>query len=892
MQDASPQLTPMFRQYRTLKADHADAILLFRMGDFYEMFYDDAQDASRLLELTLTARGKGTENVTPMCGFPHHQVDSYTAKLVRAGRRVAICEQMEDPRKVKGLVKREVIRVVTPGTVTDPAQLEAKANAWAVAVAQVGAAVGAAFLDASTGEFLAWQSGPDADAWQQLAERIEAFAPREIVHGEGFPWPEAQKRQCAARGVLTETDAFSFAPPSAESLLKRHFGVATLDGFGLAGRSAAIAAAGGLFTYLQETQKSGLQHIDGIALHEPSRSLLIDPASRRNLEIDRSIRDGGRKGSLLDVIDETVTSGGGRLQARLLTAPLLDVAEIDARLSALEAFVREPGVRRAVREELGRTHDLERLLAKAVARTAAPRDLVALRATLERLPGMAASLARIEAPLVRTTFAGLDHCPDVAGRLAQALVDEPPASIRDGGVIRDGFHPELDELRALGRDGRTYIAALEAREKEATGIASLKVRYNKVFGYYLEVSKANLHLVPAHFRRKQTIAGGERYVTDDLQQHESKVLHAQERIEELELELFSALRDEVARAAPRLKAVARALALLDVWTAWAELASGRGWTRPRVASDGSLRIAGGRHPVVEATLVDARFQPNDTELDAAGRAIAILTGPNMGGKSTYLRQVALIVLLAQAGSFVPADEAHVGVVDRIFCRVGASDSLAEGQSTFMVEMSETANILHHAGGRSLVLLDEIGRGTSTFDGLSIAWAVAEFLHERKGGSPRTLFATHYHELTELAVELPKVLNLRMAVRESAAGVAFLHKVEPGAADRSYGIQVARLAGVPGPVLQRAREILTNLERDEFGKDGLPRRARKSSRRPANGATQAHLFAAAEPAPAEEPPDPAVEEVLAELRTQDPNQLTPLDALQLLARWKSRLGPKG
>ncbi len=886
MRDSSPA-TPMFRQYREHKRNHPGAILLFRMGDFYEMFHEDAQEASGLLDLTLTARGKGTDNVAPMCGFPHHQLDAYTAKLVRAGKSVAICDQVEDPKTAKGLVRRAVVRVVTPGTLTDPDELESRENRWIASVASASGALGAAFLDASTGEFLAWQSPAEGDRWDALAERLLAFGPKEIVHPGDFPWSESYRRERTASAVLTPVEPYAFAPDQAAELLARHFEVASLRGFGLGDRGAATGAAGGLLLYLQETQKTVLRHIDGISLHEPSRHLLLDPATRRNLEIERSIRDGGRAGSLLHAMDETLTSAGARLLRQWLLAPLTDPGEIGRRLDAVQELLENGAARLEARERLKPFQDVERLLGRAVTGTANARDLIALGRSLGRLPSLAASLARLAAPMTRETLDRLDPCEDLAARLEAAVAEAPPVGLREGGLIRDGFDPALDELRAIRRDGRAYIAAIEAREREATGIASLKVRFNNVFGYYLEVSRPNLHLVPAHYQRKQTIAGGERFLTPELKEHEAKVLNAQERIESLEYEIFCALRSEVAAHAHRIKSAARTAALLDVLSALAEVAAERGYCRPVVHEGTLLKVVAGRHPVVERTLVDPRFVPNDTELDAAEKAISILTGPNMGGKSTYLRQVGLIALLAQAGSFVPADEAEVGIVDRIFCRVGASDNLAEGQSTFMVEMIETANILHHAGGRSLVLLDEIGRGTATFDGMAIAWAVVEALHGRQGGAPRTVFATHYHELTELAVALPGVVNHRMGAREWGDRVIFLHRVEPGAADKSYGIQVARLAGIPQPVISRAKEILTNLERDEFGRDGLPRRARRQGRVAA--AVQPSLFSVAEPQPAAaEPADPAAAEVLADLRLSDPDRLTPLEALQKVAEWRARL----
>ena len=888
---AAAPLTPMFRQYRTLKEAHPDAILFFRMGDFYEMFFEDAKIASGVLDLTLTARGKGTDNVVPMCGFPHHQLDGYTPRLVRAGHRVAICDQVEDPKQAKGLVRREVVRIVTPGTLADPDQLDPKTNAWVSSVALVGKRLSAAFLDASTGEFLVWEAAEDDGlAWTALADRLRVFEPREIVHAEDLGWADGFRDHHVRGALLTPIDAYAFSPSTAEPLLERQLGVASLDGFGLRDRPAALAAAGGLLHYLQDTQRSGLEHINSLRVHEPSRHLLLDPATRRNLELERSLRDGGRQGTFTHTIDETITSAGGRLLRSWLLAPLLDTVEIARRQDAIEEFLRRMDLRRSLRDRLRGVQDIERLLSRAVAGTAAPRDLLGLRASLERLPEILEELGDLRAPLARELIDRLDPCTDVAEHLRQAIVDEPPATLKEGGVIRDGFDERLDEYRTIQRDGRAYIASLESKEREATGIASLKVRFNKVFGYFIEVSKPNLRLVPDRYHRKQTISTGERFVTPELKEYETKVLQAQERIETLELELFVALRTGIATEAARLQAVAAATARLDVLAGLAEVAAQGDFCRPVVDDGAKLNIVGGRHPVVERSLVETRFVPNDTRLESGARAVAILTGPNMGGKSTYLRQVALITLLAQTGSFVPAEEATVGIVDRIFCRVGASDSLAEGQSTFMVEMTETANILHHFTARSLLLLDEIGRGTSTFDGLSIAWAVVEFLNSDPAAAPRTLFATHYHELTELAVELETVLNLRMAVKEWGDSVIFTHRVEAGASDRSYGIQVARLAGVPSRVVERAAEILTNLERDEYGRDGLPRRARRSDDDGAARALpgQGSLFNMMSATDEREEPDPLAAEILAELRSQDTTRLTPLEALNLLATWQDRL----
>lgn len=883
-------LSPMFRQYRALKEGNPGSILLFRMGDFYEMFEEDARVASRLLELTLTARGKGTANVIPMCGFPHHQLDSYTARLVRANQRVAICEQVEDPRQSKGLVKREVVRLITPGTVTDPALLDPKENIWLGAVAISQGRPALALLDLSTGEFLAWESTASGEAgWQALADRLTYFLPKELVYPEGFSWPDNFREERASDAVFSEADPFAFSLSTAVARLREQFDVATLDGFGFRDKPAALTAAGGLLQHLQDTHKTALDQIVDLRTHEPADHLLLDPSTRRNLELDCTLRDGRRAGSLFETIDMTVTAGGGRSLRSWLLAPLLDPERIAERQDAIEEFITKPDLRMNARSGLEGIHDIERLLTRAISGAANARELLGLRASLEMLPSILQNLSGVRAGLTRRTLESIDPCSDITQRLRDALVDEPPLTLKDGGVIRPGFNTELDELRTIQRDGKNYIAALQDKERTATGISSLKVRFNKVFGYFIEVTKSNLHLVPEHYHRKQTISTGERYITPELKEHEKKVLHAAERTTSLETELFIALRTEVASHVKRLKSVARATALLDTLSGLAELAALHDYRRPAVTTGPLLKIVAGRHPVVEMSLIEQRFVPNDSLLEAGKQGIAILTGPNMGGKSTYLRQVALIVLLAQTGSFVPAEHAEVGIFDRIFCRVGASDNLAEGQSTFMVEMTETANILHHATSRSLVLLDEIGRGTATFDGLSIAWAVVEQLD--RCGVPRTIFATHYHELTELACELDSVINLCMAVREWGEGVTFLHRVEVGAGNRSYGIQVARLAGIPQTVVARATEILANLEHDEYGRDGLPRRARRSTDTPRTASKrQPSLFGLFEgDTDGSGTPTTRTEtDVLAELRGREPDRLTPLDALQLITDWKRRL----
>jgi len=883
-------LTPMLRQYRQVKGEHPDAILMFRLGDFYEMFFDDALVASKALSLTLTARGRGTTTEAPMCGVPYHAADGYIARLVGQGYRVAVCDQVEDARLAKGIVKRAVTRVVSPGTITDPAHLQARQPNFIAALAVAGdgadAACGAAVLDLSTGDFrMAEQRG--AGARDAVTEFFAGFAPREIVHREGSS-PRGMLPDERLDGVLlTSTPSWRFGRDTARRVLLERFGTASLEGFGCEGRDLAIGAAGALLGHLQETQKTDLRHVTRIAWHEAGDTMALDTATRRTLEIVENARDGGRDGTLLEVIDHTRTAMGGRMLRDWLLRPLLRPAAIEERLDAVALLVARPAECSALAAGLDRVHDLERLLARCSLGAANARDLVALRDSLRALPSLAARAIALETPLLTRLLAGLDVLADLEARLAVAVADEPPVSVRDGGLLRDGFNADLDELRALRRDSHAVLAGIETRERARTGVASIKVRYNKVFGYYIEVSNANRHLVPEDYVRKQTLVGGERYITPELKDLEHRILTAQERIAAIEYDAFVALRDEVAAAAPRLRGTAANVATIDALLSLSEAAAEGGWVRPRIADDTRLRIVEGRHPVVERLLRGERFVPNDCEVDTTTRQILILTGPNMGGKSTYLRQVALLVLLAQTGSFVPAATAEVGLVDRIFSRVGASDNLARGQSTFLVEMNETANILNNATPRSLILLDEVGRGTATFDGLSIAWSVAEHLHDTPAVAARTLFATHYHELTELALTKPRVANLRMLVREWNDSIVFLRKVVEGAADRSYGIQVARLAGLPAAVLERAREVLANLERDELARDGRPKLARHAGDAAAGGAAAGGDDAATAPAqlglfPPEEDP------VVTALRGVDVEALTPLQALNILAELKSRL----
>jgi DNA mismatch repair protein MutS len=857
------------RQYLDAKRRYRDAILFFRMGDFYEMFYEDALTAARALELTLTSRSKDSNGgAIPMCGVPFHAADTYIARLVRKGFRVAVCDQVEDPRKARGIVKREVVRVVSPGTLTDPAALDAREPAFLMAVTAGGggpdAVWGTALLDLSTGEFTAAEY-VGAAGRQALEDDVSVLAPRELIVPAG-----TDGAAIAAAGGrcprITEVEPWTFDVESARGTLLAQLRAASLDGFGLEAHPGAIQAAGALVQYLRDTQKVDLAHVRDVSFRTGADCVVIDPTTLRHLEVVEGAA-GGRAGSLLDQLDRTVTAMGGRQLRSWLLRPLIALERIQDRLDAVEDAAFRSTARGRLRETLKSVHDIERLVARAALGTAGPRDLASLGHSIAAIPRIRLVLEELQAPLVKSLLGELDDLADVRDAIATTLADEPPAQARDGGCIRDGVDAELDELRTISRSGKQLIAEMEARERERTGIGSLKIRYNRVFGYYIEVSKSNLGAVPADYHRKQTIAGGERFITPALKEYEEKVLGADERIAGREVEIFERLRQTVAVEAPRIQDSARAIASLDALAALAEDAAVHNYTKPLMHGGDELVATDVRHPIVERCLSDP-FVPNDVHLDGGEHQLVILTGPNMGGKSTYLRQVALLSLMAQAGGFVPARTARLPVVDRLFARVGASDNIARGQSTFMVEMQETANILHSATSRSLVILDEIGRGTATFDGLSLAWAVAEHLATNPRARPKTIFATHYHELTDLADGLASVTNLHVVVREWQDEIVFLRKVVPGRSDRSYGIQVARLAGLPPAVVARAREILDALERDELSRGGRP----SLSGTPREPQQQLGLFQAA---PAEHP-------VLGRLREADVDNLTPLQALSLLA----------
>jgi DNA mismatch repair protein MutS len=834
------QLTPMMAQYRRIKSElPVGALLLFRLGDFYEMFFEDAQVGAQLLNVALTKRG-----VVPMCGIPYHAANGYVGRLLKAGRKVAICDQVEDPRPGH-LVKREVTQILSPGAHFDERMLAAERNNYLAAVVSSAATFGLAFVDLTTGDFKVTEL---ADEHGLLAE-LHRLRPAEIIH----PGESSKLRTLlqASFPLVNGYDDWVFAPETAQFTLRDHFKVASLDGFGLRDRSAAIGAAGAVLHYLGQQLRRDLGHLTRLTCYQRADYLLLDPGTLRHLEVLEPLhREAPRQASLYGAVNRTVTPMGARRLRDWLSQPLAAVEPIGQRQEAVQTWMDQPAALERFRQALTEVRDLERTLSRLSVGTGNARDLLALRLALEQVPGLAALLEELRPapvppppqpgllaepasalpavapapapapPLLVVLRSELAALPDLTGLIQRAIVDEPPLALKEGGMIRAGFDPALDELHQAGRDGKDWIARLQQQEIERTGIASLKVRFNSVFGYYLEVTKANLDKVPADYVRKQTIANGERFITPALKEMEGKILGAEERSVKLEYELFLRVREAVLGRLSEIQRTARAFGELDVLSSLAETARLHNYCRPQVGAEGVLQIREGRHPVLEQTLTEERFVPNDAALDTATQQIALITGPNMAGKSTYIRQVALLTLLAHTGSFIPATSARIDLVDRIFTRIGASDDLARGQSTFMVEMSETANILHNATARSLIILDEIGRGTSTFDGLSLAWSILEHVHNQVGA--KTLFATHYHELTELAARLPRLRNFNVAVREWREQIIFLRKIIEGGTDKSYGIQVARLAGVPAPVLARAREILRNLEESELTPEGTVR----------------------------------------------------------------------
>jgi DNA mismatch repair protein MutS len=876
----SSATTPMFRQWQEAKSQYPDALLLFRMGDFYELFFEDARQAAPILDIALTTRGKGTATAAPMCGVPHHSVTSYVGRLVERGHRVAICEQMEDPRKVKGMVRREVVRVISPGTQTDPELLDPGVGQFLASVApSAGDGHGVALIDLSTGGLIVTRAEDD----RALGDLLARYEVREVLVPAEAPdaprLPEGER----AGPLVTTLDEDLFHPALAAGRVREALGVHSLASFGCDDGHPGLPAAAAALAHLRRTQRVQAAHLDRLRVDDPRRILLMDRATRRNLELVTNLVDSTRRNTVLEALDRTLTPMGARaLRARLLE-PLVDLDAIRARHAFVEVLVARADLRARAREALREIRDIERLLGRAALSRATAHDLASLRGSLGALPELRAALEAAEAPATGERAARIDPIHELRDTLEVALADEPTGVPGEGRVLREGYDGALDECRELARGSRRLIAEIESRERERTGIGSLKVRYNKVFGYFIEVSRANLSRVPDDYERRQTLANGERFVTPEIKDLEQKILSAEERLAEREKELFEGLVHAVCEQTARLKETAAAVADVDALAGLAEVAAEQGYVRPEMTDEDVLEIEDGRHPVVERLMSSGEFVPNDCRL-ADDRRLLVVTGPNMGGKSTFLRQVALIVLMAQAGSFVPARSARVGLADRIFCRVGASDNLAGGESTFMVEMTETANILHNATPASLVLLDEIGRGTATWDGMAIAWAVVEHLLEDARLRPKALFATHYHELTELAAELPGLDNVHIGVREHGRDIVFLHRVEPGPSDRSYGIHVARLAGLPDRVVGRARELLERISAEHASPAELVHRQ--------PGPRQLPLFAA------QAAPDPAAEGVLEELRAADPDGMTPREAHDLLRRWRSTLdapdpeGPPG
>jgi DNA mismatch repair protein MutS len=814
-------LTPMMKQYHEIKRRFPGKLVFFRLGDFYEMFYEDAVLASRELEITLTARNKDKSGAPiPLCGVPYHSVDGYIARLLKKGYKIAICEQVEDPRTAKKLVHREVTRVMTPGTVVEELLLESKDHNYLAGLVVTPAGVGLALMDLSTADFFATDFSGET-AWQKAVDELSRFRPRELVLPEEGSDELRQRltNEWTSDWVASPTEDWAFNVDYAHRLLLEHFGVASLDGFGSDARPLSVSAAGALIHYLRGTQIDALAKVARLRFLDTSEFLRLDSSTITNLEVIESL-DGGRKGSLLSLLDQTRTGMGSRMMKSFLLTPLLDRRLIEERLDAVEALAGNVPAQERLAHQLAEIHDLERLSSRVTAGVANARELLALRDSLDAIPAVRSALECFSAPRLAQVRILLDDLRDVVQLVQEAIADDPPTSVNEPGIIRSGYSVELDELRAIRSSGKEYLVSLEARERRRSGIHSLKVKFNQVFGYFIEVTKPNLPLIPPDYVRKQTLVSCERFVTEELQIYEEKVLHAEERIAVLEKELFTQVRTRIAAQAARIHATARLLAEVDVYTSLAAVAQKNDYCRPELVDSDEIYIQQGRHPMVE--FQSRPFIPNDLYMNTTTDQLLILTGPNMGGKSTYLRQTALIVILAQIGSFVPARHARLGIIDRIYTRVGASDNLARGRSTFMVEMIETANILNTATTRSLILLDEVGRGTATFDGLSIAWAVAEYLVQNTQHRAKTLFATHYHELTRMAQVHPGVKNYCMAIKEAGKEIVFLRKVAPGTADKSYGVEVARLAGLPREVVRRAAEILERLEKKEIDLTGRSR----------------------------------------------------------------------
>ncbi len=858
--------TPMMEQYFRIKEAYKDCILLYRMGDFYEMFGDDAITGSKELEITLTSREKGKKERIPLCGVPWHALDSYLPKLVSKGYKVAICEQMEDPKLAKGLVDRDVVRIVTPGTVLESTVLDSRSNSYLMSIAGSEGAYGVSFVDISTGEFSVTQIEGEDSSSKLLAEFAQR-SPKEVLHSAAFDDKLLKEEFKRGGAALTVLDDVAFIKESSESMLKRHFQVQTIEGLGFGDKALAISSAGAVLRYLETTQKRGLEFLSHPRFFSTANKLILDLTTLRNLEVLRNVRDGGSENTLISILDRTLTPMGARLLKKWLTEPLMDVRKINERLNAVEELVANTVARKEIAVGLGEIRDLERLVGKAIYGSANARDLTAIRTCLDRVPELRAVLEKLKSGLAQDLVSGLREVTDITDLIDRAIVDDPPIALKEGGLIKDGFDPALDELRRSSKEGQDWIAGLEDSERKRTGISKLKVGFNNVFGYYIEISKSNLKNVPADYERKQTLTTGERFVTPELREKEKAILTSQERSCALEYEAFVRVREKVAEHGEIIRDISRVMAGIDVLYSLAEVAIHGKYCRPDINESDSIFIRDGRHPVVEKNLLGS-FVPNDTLVDTNLNRLVILTGPNMAGKSTYLRQIADIVIMAQIGSFVPASEAKIGLVDRVFTRVGAFDDLSRGQSTFMVEMTELANILNSVSKRSLILLDEVGRGTSTFDGLAIAWAVSEYLYDHSKVGAKSLFATHYHQLTELADSLDGVKNYAMAVKEHGGEVIFLRKVVPGKANKSYGIQVAKLAGVPDDVVARAEQVLSRIEEENV----LEVKAGKKSQK------QALILTPEKESSIEE-----------ELKKIDISKMTPMEAYVKLNELKKKLG---
>lgn len=850
------KLSPMLMQYKKLKQENRDCILFFRLGDFYEMFFEDAKIASEELDLTLTGRDCGLDERAPMCGVPHHSCEAYIARLIAKGYKVAICEQMEDPSKAKGLVTRDVVRIVSPGTVIEGSILEEDRNNYICSVYLSGTSAGLCFIDISTGEaFVVDASGENTE--ERIINELEKFSPREAVLNKsaaGSLSISAFLRDKLNSHIETLGDEF-FEESFAKSAVTSHFNADRISELGFSEDGACLNAAGALLSYLKETQKNDLSHINSIDFLRSEQFMILDTTARKNLEIFETLRNKEKKGSLLWVFNHTKTSSGGRLLRQWLEKPLIDVNKINKRLAAVSELKGAPIIRDGISEKLKCVRDMERLLGRIVYGVANARDLIAISQTVSVLPEIKDKLSGFGADVLKTAFNQLDTLTDIKELIDKAINETPPFSVREGDIIREGYSSEVDSLRDIMKNGKGYIASIEAAERERTGIKNLKIGYNRIFGYYIEVSKSNIPQAPAHYIRKQTLANCERYITEELKEKETLILGAQEKLAGIEYELFKNICDLISAESKRIRRTARIISLLDVLLCFADVAEKNRYCEPKVTQNDGIIIKNGRHPVVEKTLVDSLFVPNDTVLDCGDNRMVIITGPNMAGKSTYMRQIALIVLMAQIGSFVPAESAEIGVVDRIFTRIGASDDLASGQSTFMVEMSEVADIIKHATPKSLLILDEIGRGTSTFDGMSIARAVVEYAADKSKIGAKTLFATHYHELTDLEHDIEGVKNYNIAVKKRGFDITFLRKIVRGCADDSYGIEVGKLAGLPEPVIRRAKEILSDLEAGA----GVPRTTDKYIRGP----------------------EKTNSAIIEELSKIDANTLSPLEALSVL-----------